>query len=70
MTTAAVSPVCAHCGMEANPPTNKELERMGFINPTMASRISRTWQDGSRDYFCTFGHYFAYKAEHLEKWTS
>ncbi len=58
---------CAQCGTEALPPSNEELERMGFINPTMASRISRTWPDGSRDFFCSFEHYFTFKEGHPEK---
>ena len=58
---------CAYCGKEANPPSMEELVKMGFIGPTMSSRISRTWPDGTLDYFCSFDHYFAFKDSHPEK---
>ena len=67
MIAVTTSPVCAYCGEEANPPSREDLEQLGFVDPTQASHISRRWPDGSRDFFCTFNHYFAFKEEHPEK---
>lgn len=54
-------PCCAFCGGEAQPPSREELIQLGFVDPGPASRISRTWPDGTRDFFCSFRHYFAFK---------
>ena len=65
--TTGVMKQCAYCGDVANPLSKKELEDMGFIEPTMSSRISVTWPNGSLDFFCSFTHYFAFKDSHPEK---
>ena len=66
MTTSTMRQ-CAYCGNAAHPLPKEELERMGFIDPIMSNRISRTWPDGSRDFFCSFAHYLAFEDSHPEK---